>query len=158
MVGLLRVSESPAFRDFSGVDSLARVGDLHVQKNDQLKTLAGLSSLTDIDYSLYIEENAAVVDLGGLDNLKQIGAAVVVKNNPSLASLSGVERLEKIGGLTVFGVDDRDGQIVIATFVHHREQMHLGINERVIANCDIVVAHHVAETRQVVGDELRVSH
>jgi hypothetical protein len=71
-----------------GLGGLERVGELYLYGQTQLRNLAGLEALKDIE-RLELSQNAALERLEGLSNLERVGSAFV-SSSPDLASLSGL--------------------------------------------------------------------
>jgi len=91
----------------TGLNAVVSInGDLIIDKNDSLISLAGLENLTTIQGNLSIGDlesghsgNASLSDMNGLNNLAFIGEDFAITNNIILTSLSGLNSLNSIGGI-----------------------------------------------------------
>jgi hypothetical protein len=60
--------------------------------------MPGLEGLTSIGGNLLIDNNDALTSLAGLDNLNSVGEGLRIYSNDSLTSLSALENLTSVGG------------------------------------------------------------
>lgn len=79
-------------------------GELFIQGNGMLNSLAGLDNITAVGGYLDITFNPALSNLSGLQNLSTIGGSLTIFENQSLTSLTGLHNIASVGGdLTIFG-------------------------------------------------------
>lgn len=106
--GLL-ISQNPQL-DAISMPVLARVeGDLSIQNNAALTSLASFGALTSLSGSLIIEDNRALVSVDGLLNLQAVtGPGATIARNPALKSirLANLKTLGASGGSYQVGVNN----------------------------------------------------
>ena len=80
----------------SGFSKLNRVRYLFISSNPKLKTLDGLSSLSEIISAMNINNNASLQDINSLEYLTTLGGSVHIHHNSSLLNLNGLTGLISI--------------------------------------------------------------
>jgi hypothetical protein len=103
VTGTLRISDSPALDDLSGLENLSRVGALEIQRDAELDDLAGLEALHSAG-RVEVTDNAELRTLDGLQGLSATGR-LLLRNN-GLYSARGLSELREVGELVV--LDNRE--------------------------------------------------
>jgi hypothetical protein len=104
IAGNLSIEGNDVLTSLAGLDSVSFIGgDFYIGEfaskgNPVLADLTGLSTLTSIGGGLYIVYNDALSSLNGLNNVNSIGENLQIYDNDALTSLSGLAGLNSIGG------------------------------------------------------------
>ena len=110
----LRIFRNPSLTDLTGLEGVTLVeqfffassfsgdlvptgGQITIDQNDNLETLAGLENVTKIEGSLRIIQNPALREVG-LSSLAEVASIVDIAENQSLANLDGLGSLADVGG------------------------------------------------------------
>jgi hypothetical protein len=98
VTGALRIkgTELVDLTDLSGLHAVS--GDLTVEENDFLKSLAGREGVNHIGDDLQTVRNTSLVDLTGLDSLREVSGDVVITGNVSLLDVQQLSGLMRSGG------------------------------------------------------------
>jgi hypothetical protein len=98
--GSIVLNNNPALTTVDALRALESIeGDLYVQNNAVLGSLAGLEQLTTVK-RLFIDANAQLSNLEGLSSLATLGS-LGVSENPKLVSLRGLSSLTALGSLSI---------------------------------------------------------
>lgn len=100
VTGTLRVSNSPALDDLSGLDGLTSVGALEIRDNAGLDDLVGLAQLERAG-RVDVSNNPGLQTLKGLDGLTETGR-LEIRNN-GLYNINGLGELRRVGDLVIEG-------------------------------------------------------
>ncbi len=92
--GDLRIADSHALVDATGLGRLATVNDVEIQNNDSLESLVGFGPVTNVSW-LLITGNAKLESLEGLGHLRS-GYWMIIRHNPVLAELRGLHNLVNV--------------------------------------------------------------
>ncbi len=101
--GDLSIESDKALTSLAGFDNVMYiVGNLKIKKNDILTSLAGFDNLTFIGGSLNLEYNTSLASIESLYNVTYLGGNLHFEFNYVLESLAGLDNLVFIGGLVYF--------------------------------------------------------
>jgi hypothetical protein len=97
----VRIIDNTVLTNLNGLNNLTKVGgenggDLRINNNPQLISVAGLSGLTRIGFDLQVTDNTVLPNLDGLNNLTSIGGDLRIQNNPKLISVAGLSGLTSV--------------------------------------------------------------
>jgi hypothetical protein len=96
--GDLSIDGNAALGSVAGLESLVAVGgSLSIGDNDMLGSLTGLEALLNVGESLSIVGNEHLGSLGGLSRLEGVGGLLLVQRNNALVSLDGLESVTSVG-------------------------------------------------------------
>jgi hypothetical protein len=101
ITGIGNVDLSP----LAGLTTLG--GDLVINANATLNSLAGLEDVTSIGGNLAVVGNASLTSLTALSKLESLGGSLIVTNNPSLANLAALPQLTTVGSSLI--ISDNSG-------------------------------------------------
>jgi cysteine-rich repeat protein len=98
ITGNLKISGGD-ITDISGIDGINSIeGDLRIEDNDLLASLAGLPSLTSVGGDLYIAHNPSLPDLTSLSSsINSVGRNLIIFDNQQLTDLNGLGNIATIG-------------------------------------------------------------
>jgi len=102
--GNLLIEGNNVLTSLAGLDSVTFVGgDLYIgdfsyEGNPVLTDITGLNALASVGGGLSIDYNDALSSLTGLNNVTSVGGKLHIYNNDALTSLSGLASLTSIGG------------------------------------------------------------
>jgi hypothetical protein len=106
--GTLWIKHCPDLASFSGLDSIAYIGeDLRIYDNDAFTSLSGLGKLEYIGGRIMIADNALLNSLTGLEKLTETQGLLSINLNNALTDLRGFENLQHIGG--TLDINSNDG-------------------------------------------------
>jgi hypothetical protein len=79
--------------NLDGLATLINIVHLHIENNDALTSVDGLSSLTSVDGNLWIQNNSQLTSLDGLSGLNYVGSNLDVQSNDILIQCTGLSHL-----------------------------------------------------------------
>ena len=92
--------------------AIQRVRNLNIENNNQLQSVSGLSTLQEVDASLYFQSNPMLQDFNGL-NAVEYTPQLIIANCDAITDVQGFDNLARIGTLTV---SDNDNLISFSAF------------------------------------------
>lgn len=102
VAGDVRIENNDSLESLAGLENLIHVSDnLSINNNDALIHLQGLSGLTTIGQTISIENNKVLSSLSGLENITTLYGALTINNNASLGDLDGLEGLDSTWGIII---------------------------------------------------------
>jgi hypothetical protein len=96
--GSLHIKYNPLLINFQGLENTSFGGDILIQSNDALNSLAAFENLTVVGGGLFINNNNSLLSLSGLGNITHINGFLYVYYNSSLTGLSGLDNVSIISG------------------------------------------------------------
>jgi hypothetical protein len=83
-------------KSLQGLENIIELDFLEIEYNQELTSLSGLTSLTNVSNGVRIVKNSILENLNNLNSLTNIGTQFFLSNNKSLTNLNGLENLEQI--------------------------------------------------------------
>lgn len=105
--GNLFIEDNPMLNSLAGLESLTTIfqGGFFISNNAVLTSLMGLESLNSIGNEFFIIDNPALTSLTALESLTSIGTLFYSQNNDALTSLEGLGSLTSVQGLYILSND-----------------------------------------------------
>jgi hypothetical protein len=98
--GFMHINNNDSLTDVDGLSSLTSVGgDLICSGNAVLTNVDGLIGLTSVEGNLEVSHNASLTDVDGLSSLTLVGGDLTLRNDASLTEFCGLYPLLAAGGL-----------------------------------------------------------
>jgi hypothetical protein len=90
------ISIGPLGERYDRSEYVPYLGNLIIQKNQELKTLRGLGNLSFVESDIRILDNPLLEDYG-LESLEEVQNNLVLHDNPSITDMNGLNRLARVG-------------------------------------------------------------
>jgi hypothetical protein len=90
--------EGADIANLDGLAGLINIHNLHIEHNDVLTSVDGLSSLTSVGGDLWIQNNSQLTNLDGLSALNSVGETLAILYNDVLRNVNGLSALTSVGG------------------------------------------------------------
>lgn len=95
--GNLIIQNNPDLVSLAGLDQISQVGGrLAIQNNPELISIAGLHGLVAVDQDFRLIGNASVINFSGIENLQEIGGSFTIQDNDGLFNFEGLDKLVEI--------------------------------------------------------------
>lgn len=91
------IIDNNSLTSLTGLENLASLRDLWIQRNDRLGNLTGLENVVSITRDVWIYGNDSLINLTGLENVNFIEGGLRIDMNNELINLSGLDNLTSIG-------------------------------------------------------------
>ena len=101
LVNFLRLYGLPQIVDLSGLENLDTIHNLHIDGNESLLSLEGLSFENSTVGILSIGSNNVLNDISNLEALQYAHYSCSITNNHELQDLSALHNLDSVGSLTI---------------------------------------------------------
>ncbi|KAA6440403.1 DNRLRE domain-containing protein [Dyadobacter flavalbus] len=99
VVGSIRINDNSELTSIAGLTSLEQIdGEINIENNDKLPSLHGLENLTRPMGNVRVVYNETLTSISALSGLSTIPGFLSVGQNVSLTSLTGLENLTRIEG------------------------------------------------------------
>jgi hypothetical protein len=92
--GDITIENNANLESLAGLSSEQSINSLAIRNNPKLINLTALQDIAHIATRLQISDNASLTDLSGLQNIAEVGQAVTITNNLRLKTLTGLDQLE----------------------------------------------------------------
>jgi hypothetical protein len=90
--------EGPDITNLDGLANLINISNLHIENNDAIISVYGLSSLTSVGGNLWIQNNSQLTNLDGLAALTGVGGTLFIFYNDALRNVNGLSGVTSVGG------------------------------------------------------------
>jgi len=90
--------EGADIANLDGLAALINILNLHIENNDALTSVDGLSSLTSVGGNLWIQNNSQLTNLDGLAALTGVGETLAILYNDALINVNGLSGVIRVGG------------------------------------------------------------
>ena len=90
--------EGADIANLDGLAGLINIQNLHIEHNNVLTSVDGLSSLTSVGGNLWIQNNSQLTNLDGLAALTGVGGTLAILYNDALININGLSGVIRVGG------------------------------------------------------------